>query len=92
MAKAYMNAKIALTSREEGVDEGGAPFHWFVATLKDETGSAVEVGTGLKDFSEYEGQLGICVLDVIKRDMKQKIRLVDFIADATFELPEGEIN
>jgi len=92
MAKAYMNAKIALTAREEGVDEGGAPFHWFVATLKDETGAAVEVGTGMKDFSPHEGALGICVLDVMKRDGKQKIRLVDFIADSTFELPEAEIS
>jgi len=90
MSKAYMNAKIALSSREEGVDEGGAPFHWFTATLKDETGSAVEVGTGMVDFSKFEGQMGICVLDVVKRDMKQKIRLVEFIPDSTFELPEIE--
>jgi len=86
-----MNAKIALTSREEGVDEGGAPFHWYTATLKDEGGAAVEVGTGIKDFAEHEGEMGICVLDVMKRDGKQKIRLVDFIPDKTFELPEGEI-
>lgn len=86
-----MNGKIALTSREEGADENGQSFHWYTATIKDDSGAAVEVGTGMKDFSEHEGEMGICVLDVMKRDGKQKIRLVEFIPDKTFELPEGEI-
>jgi len=89
----YANAKVVASGRNEGVDEGGAPFHWFDVVVKDDKGNRATLGTGMNNFEDFEGQEGVLEIRITdESNGKKKVRAVAFQPNETLDLPEKEIH
>lgn len=95
--KLYANVKILALDKKNFADEDGKTVEYYEAYVKDEEGSVLRVGAGVKDRTKYEGSNGIGAFDfrfVKDREgiERPKLTLKDFVEGESFAVPEGEIN
>jgi hypothetical protein len=81
--KVYTNITIKITERNSFDNDAGETIEYGSAYIKGEDGSVLKLSTGKKDFSEYEGQEGLAVLNVREDGKHLKLSLIEFRPEAT---------
>jgi len=87
--KLFANVRILAVEENSFKDkETNATVTFFRNYIKDDSGSVIELNSGRKNLSQYEGASGVAVFELRNINDKWTPKIVDFSEGQTIEEPE----